>query len=172
MYTHDLRTTACYARRLVRAKPKAKRHDKWSVIIFQNEHYHAHERNYYWYRLQHFLEFALHPSNFVFQLCLLRFTPPGPGNYRHTIECALNNDPGGTQTVELFGQGAVPTVRAICVGSEGSDGGAMIEMGESSNWGSEIGADWDGRPTMYMRPTCVGLVSSGNVKARMRCRVA
>lgn len=74
--------------------------------------------------------------------------------------------------MELFGQGTVPALRAICMGSEGSDGGAVVEMDGSSNWGSDVGADRDGRPTMYMRPTCVGLASFGSVKVRFRSHVA
>lgn len=64
-------------------------------------------------------------SPFV-QLCLLRFTPPDAGSYLYALECILNNDPGGMQSIELFGQGAVPAVRAICVGSEGNDGSELF----------------------------------------------
>ena len=106
------------------------------------------------------------------QLCLVRFTPPGPGGCHHRLECVLNNDPGSTEQTDLFGQGAWPAVevtscgggeagddeqaRSLAAGSVGASSGSSIRVRER--------LDRDEGSVVYMRPTCVGIVSSGMVK--------
>lgn len=101
----------------------------------------------------------------------MRFTPPGPGGCRHRLECVLNNDPGSTEQVDLFGQGAWPTVevtpggggkavddeqaRSLAAGSVGASSGSSIRVRERLDRDESV---------VYMRPTCVGIVSSGVVK--------
>lgn len=102
------------------------------------------------------------------QLFLLRFTPPGPGGYHHRLECVLNNDPGSTQQVDLFGQGAWPAIEATCDGWEatatGDDRSRSSSLATSSTQADKLNKDE--RSIVYMRPTCVGIVSSGVVKVR------
>ncbi|CAB1120455.1 unnamed protein product [Ectocarpus sp. CCAP 1310/34] len=121
--------------------------------------------------------FAIKPSVGLvpagdFQLCLVRFTPPGPGGYHHRLQCVLNNDPGSTEEADLFGQGAWPAVqvtsggggeagdgepaRSLAAGSVGASSGSSIRIRER--------LDKDKGSVVYMRPTCVGIVSSGVVK--------
>lgn len=103
------------------------------------------------------------------KLCLARFTPPGPGGYHHRLECVLNNNPGSTQEVDLFGQGAWPAIEATC--------GGWDEAAAAAAWGGDDGSGssslatsnaQDERSVVYMRPTCVGIVSSGVVKVHTR----
>ncbi|CAN0346344.1 unnamed protein product [Ectocarpus sp. 6 AP-2014] len=128
--------------------------------------------------------FAIKPSVGLvpagdFQLCLVRFTPPGPGGCHHRLECVLNNDPGSTEQADLFGQGAWPAVevtsggggepgndeqaRSLAAGSVGASSGSSIRVRER--------LDRDEGSVVYMRPTCVGIVSSGIVKVKNASRI-
>ncbi|CAM9235398.1 unnamed protein product, partial [Hapterophycus canaliculatus] len=123
-----------------------------------------------------------------FQLCLVRFTPPGPGGHHHLLECVLNNDPGSKQQAHLLGQGAWPAIEATggedwggdtaaargaidharyleapaAAGSGGSVG-SISSSGYGSSFREALGGD---HSVIYMRPTCVGIVSSGVIKVR------
>eukprot|EP00752_Nemacystus_decipiens_P004480 g4092.t1 len=100
-----------------------------------------------------------------FQLCLVRFTPPGPGGCHHRLECVLNNDPGSTQQVDLFGQGALPAIEATCGGWD--EAAAAAWGGDDGSRSSSLATlAQDERSVVYMRPTCVGIVSSGVIKVR------
>lgn len=90
----------------------------------------------------------------------MRFTPLGFGERRHRLVCVLNNDPGSTQEADLVGQGAVPTIQVSGGGREGSDEGSLSQadsFGSSAEGELERGK----RAMIFMRPTCVGIVSSG-----------
>lgn len=102
------------------------------------------------------------------KLCLVRFTPPGPGGCHHRLECILNNDPGSTQQVDLFGQGAWPAIEATCGGwNEAAAAAWGGDDGSRSSSSATIAQDE--RSVVYMRPTCVGIVSSGVIKVRACC---
>lgn len=91
----------------------------------------------------------------------MRFTPPGFGERRHRLVCVLNNDPGSTQEADLLGQGAVPAIEVSGGGREGGDERSLFRadsVGSSAEGELERGK----RATIYMRPTCVGIVSSGS----------
>lgn len=75
----------------------------------------------------------------------------------------LNNDPGSTQEAELFGQGELPAIRVNCEGWDRGDG-SSFSVGRSSGLGSEGGLERNGRAVVYLRPTCVGIVSPGVIK--------
>ncbi|CAM9831384.1 unnamed protein product, partial [Ectocarpus sp. 12 AP-2014] len=128
--------------------------------------------------------FAIKPSVGLvpagdFQLCLVRFTPPGPGGCHHRLQCVLNNDPGSTEQADLFGQGAWPAVevtsggggeagddeqaRSLPAGSVGASSDSSIRVRER--------LDKDEGSVVYMRPTCVGIVSSGVVKVKNASRI-
>ena len=98
------------------------------------------------------------------KLCLVRFTPPGPGGCHHRLECVLNNDPSSTQQVDLFGQGAWPAIEATCGGWDEAAAASGRDDGSSST--SLATLTQDERSVVYMRPTCVGIVSSGVIKVR------
>lgn len=126
------------------------------------------------------------------QLCLVRYTPPGPGGHHHLLECVLNNDPGSKQQAHLLGQGAWPAIEVAGGGGWGEEpaaavgdinasrsqeagtaavamaGGSGRSVGSISSSGraSSIreASGRDGHSVIYMRPTCVGIVSSGVVK--------
>lgn len=95
----------------------------------------------------------------------MRFTPPGPGGCHHRLECILNNDPISTQKVDLFGQGAWPSIEATC---GGWDEAAAAWAGDDGSRSSSVATSsaQDERCVVYMRPTCVGIISSGVIKVR------
>ena len=99
------------------------------------------------------------------QLCLVRFTPPGFGERRHRLVCVLNNDPGSTQEAELLGQGAVPAIRVSGGGREDGDERSLSQV-DSFGSSAEGELERGKRATIYMRPTCVGIASSGSVQVK------
>lgn len=100
------------------------------------------------------------------QLCLVRFTPSEVGKHEHSLVCVLNNDPGATQKADLFGQGALPALKAVCGGTSGGHA-AFVPTERTAltvrNGGTETGA------TLYLKPTCVGVISAGTVHVRHLC---
>ncbi|CAM9105839.1 unnamed protein product, partial [Scytosiphon promiscuus] len=121
-----------------------------------------------------------------FQLCLVRFTPPGPGGHHHLLECVLNNDPGSKQQAHLLGQGAWPAIEVTAGGGRSDEmtvavggidrvrsqevaGAVAADLGSADSIREASGGD--GRSVIYMRPTCVGIVSSGVVKVKNASRV-
>lgn len=90
----------------------------------------------------------------------MRFTPSAPGRCRFLLTCVLNNETGSTLEAELFGQGAVPAIEAVC-GEVDERGRALLPL---SGQASEEELENDGVVSVYLRPTCVGIVSSDTVQ--------
>ncbi|CAM9110417.1 unnamed protein product [Laminaria digitata] len=101
-----------------------------------------------------------------FQLCLVRFTPPGLGERRHRLVCVLNNDPGSSQEADLLGQGAVPAIQVSGGGREGGDDRSLSQV---DSFGSSLEGELERgkRAVIFMRPTCVGIVSSERIVAEV-----
>ncbi|CAN0227399.1 unnamed protein product [Discosporangium mesarthrocarpum] len=91
---------------------------------------------------------------------MVAFSPPKAGLYRHRLVCILNNNNHTTQEVDLFGQGAAPSLSA---------GGPSFPHQILD--GVEDPIKVEGEATVYLKPTCVGIVSSGTINVTNSSRI-
>ncbi|KAG5175992.1 hypothetical protein JKP88DRAFT_259052 [Tribonema minus] len=88
------------------------------------------------------------------QLIALKFTPPVTGRFEAMLTCVLNNSDATTEEVLLIGRGAIP---ALSIGPPPANPAQPQQQQRQRD--------------LYLKPTCVGLMSQRAVVLRNSSRV-